>query len=159
MKKDLTNLLKKETVPPGFENLDSAKEYLARYLLNYINIELEGLPKEEWEKTLITWAKMCAFARSLIPKSEEERQKLYEKFNFDLMMQGIAEDLRQTFIGMLSLGILKEKDPPYRLILKAAELVKGNEELIKRWELNPEIVDFIHEFFSRSDQSSARRSS
>ena len=159
MKKDLTDLLKKETVPPGFESLDSAKEYLARYLLNYINIELEGLPREEWEKTLTTWAKMCAFAKGLIPKSEEERQKLYEKFNFDLMMQGIAEDLRQTFIGMLSLGILKEKEPPHNLILRATELVKENEELIKRWELNPEVVDFIHDFFSRLNQRSASRSS
>jgi len=158
MKKDLTNLLKKETVPPGFESLDSAKEYVARYLINYINIELEGLPKEEWEKTLTTWAKICAFAKSLIPKSEEERQNLYEKFRFDLMMQGIAEDVRQTFIGMLSLGILKENDPPHNLILKATELIGENEELMKRWELNPEIVRFIHEFFSRLDHGPASRS-
>ena len=148
MKKDLTNLLKRETVPPGFENLDSAKEYLARYLLNYINIELEGLPREEWEKTLNTWAKMCAFAKSLIPKSEEERQKLYEKFSFDLMMQGIAEDLRQTFIGMLSMGILKDNEPPHMLLVRALELIKDEEELLKRWELDPEIIRFMYDFFS-----------
>ncbi len=159
MKKDLTDLLKKETVPPGFESLDSAKEYLARYLLSYINIELEGLPKEEWEKTLNTWAKICAFAKSLIRKNEEERQKIYERFNFDLMMQGIAEDVRQTFIGMLSLGILRESDPPHALILRATELVRGNEELMKRWELSPEIVDFIHAFFSGLDQRSESSSS
>ena len=159
MKKDLTNLLKKETVPPGFESLDSAKEYLARYLINYINIELEGLPREEWEKALTTWAKICAFAKSLIPKSEEERNRLYEKFGFDLMMQGIAEDVRLTFIGMFSLGILKESDPPHTLILKATELIKGDKELMKRWELNPEIVDFIHGFFSGLDQRSESRSS
>ena len=148
MKKDLTNLLKGETVPPGFENLDSAKEYVARYLINYINIELEGLPREEWEKTLSTWAKICAFSKSLIPKSEEERNKLYEKFGFDMMMQGIAEDVRLTFIGMLSLGILKESEPPQNLILRAVELIRDEDELLRKWELNPEIVRFIHDFYS-----------
>lgn len=148
MKKDLTNLLKSETVPPGFESLDSAKEYVARYLINYINIELEGLPREEWEKTLSTWAKICAFSKSLIPKSEDERNKLYEKFGFDMMMQGIAEDVRLTFIGMLSLGILKESEPPQNLILRAVELIKDEDELLKKWELNPEIVRFIRDFYS-----------
>ena len=148
MKKDLTNLLKRETVPPGFESLDSAKEYLARYLINYINIELEGLPKEEWERALTTWAKICAFSKSLIPKSEEERNKLYEKFGFDLMMQGIAEDVRLTFIGMLSMGLLKEEEPPHMLLVRALELIKDDEELLKKWELNPEIVRFIYDFYS-----------
>ena len=148
MKKDLTNLLKSETVPPGFENLDSAKEYVARYLINYINIELEGLPREEWEKTLSTWAKICSFSKSLIQKNEEERNKLYEKFGFDMMMQGIAEDVRLTFIGMLSMGLLKESEPPQNLILKAVELIKDEDELLKKWELNPEIVRFIYNFFS-----------
>jgi len=148
MKKDLTNLLKKEEVPPGFESLEDAKEYVARYLINYINIELEGLPEGEWENTLSTWAKICAFSKSLIPKTEQERQKLYEKFGFDMMMQGIAEDVRQTFIGMLSMGVLKDKDPPHNLILRAVELIKDEEELIKKWELNPKIVRFIYNFFS-----------
>ncbi len=148
MKKDLTNLLKKETVPPGFENLDSAREYVARYLINYINIELEGLPRKEWERSLTTWAKICAFSKSLIQKSEEERNRLYEKFGFDLMMQGIAEDVRLTFIGMLSMGILKEKEPPQNLILRAVELIKDDDELLRKWELNPEIVRFIYDFYS-----------
>ncbi len=148
MKKDLTHLIKRERVPEGFESLDSAKEYLARYLLNYINIELGGLPKEEWGKTLETWAKICAFSKGLINKSEEERQKLYEKFGFDMVMQGIAEDIRQTLIGMLSLGILKDNEPPHMLLLKASELVKDEKELLQKWEVEPERVEFIYEFFS-----------
>jgi len=148
MKKDLTNLLKKEEVPPGFETLENAKEYLARYLLNYINIELEGLPKEEWDRTLTTWAKMCAFAKSLIPKPEQERNELYKKFEFDIMMQGIAEDLRQTLIGMLRLGLMSEKDPPHLLLLKATELVKDDKDLLRRWELNPEIINYLYNFYS-----------
>lgn len=150
MKKDLSNLLKKETLPPGFESIDNAKEYLARYLINYINIELQGLPKEEWVKTLETWGKICAFSKGLIQKSEEERHKLYGKLGFDMMMQGIAEDVRQTFIGMLSLGILKESEPPQNLILRAVELIKDNYDLLKRWELSPEIVNFIYNFFSKN---------
>ena len=130
MKKDLTNLLKKESVPTGFENLDAIKEYVARYLINYIHIELEGLPRGEWENALTTWAKICAFSKSLISKSEEERNRLYEKFGFDMMIQGIAEDLRQTFIGMMSAGILKENDPPYTLILKATLLIKDDKDLM-----------------------------
>ncbi len=159
MKKDLTNLLKKEEVPPGFENLDSIKEYVARYLISYIHIELEGLPKEEWEATLTTWAKICALAKSLIRKTEQERHRIYEKFGFDMMMQGIAEDLRQTFIGMMSAGILKESDPPHNLILKASILIKDDRDLLSRWELEPDIVKFIYDFFSGLDQSSASRSS
>ena len=148
MKKDLTHLIKREKAPEGFESLDSAKEYLARYLLNYINIELGGLPKEEWGKTLETWAKICAFSKGLINKSEEERQKLYEKFGFDMVMQGIAEDIRRTLIGMLSLGILKDNEPPHMLLLKASELVKDERELLQRWEVEPERIEFIYDFFS-----------
>ena len=153
MKKDLTNLLKKEERPAGFETLDDAKEYVARYLLNYINIELEGLPKEEWGKALETWAKICAFSKGLIRKGEEERNRVYEKFGFDIMMQGIAEDVRRTFIGMLSLGVLKESEPPHNLILKAVELVRGSDELIRRWELNPKIVEFIYDFFKKKESN------
>lgn len=150
MKKDLTNLLKREERPVGFETLDNAKEYVARYLLNYIYIELEGLPRKEWEKTLETWAKMCAFAKGLIRKEEKDRKDIYERFGFDMMMEGIIEDLRKTFIGMLSIGILKENEPPHNLIVKAAELIKEDENLMKRWELDPKVVRFIYEFFTSS---------
>lgn len=149
MKKDLSHLLRKEEPQEGFESLDSAKEYLARYLLNYINIELEGLPKEEWDRTLRTWAKICSFAKELIGKSEKEREGIYERFRFDMVMQGISEDVRRTFIGMLGLGLLKADDPPHSLILKATELVMGDEDLMKRWELNPEIIKYVHSFYTK----------
>ncbi len=148
MKRDLTHLLRREEPVAGFENPQEAKEYLARYLLNYINIELEGLPKHEWDKTLTTWAKMCAFAKGLIKKSERERQELYRRFNFDMVMQGIIEDLRNTLIGMLKLDLIREDDPPQYLILRASDMVKDDEELMNKWELNPEIVRYINNFYS-----------
>lgn len=138
--------MKKDTVPVGFEDVDSAREYLARYLLSYINIELEGLPEEEWGKTLTTWVKMCAFAKGLIRKGEEERDELYGRFRFDPVMRGIMEDLRKTFVGMLRLGLVKEGEPPYMLLVKAIELVGGDEELLRKWELSPKVIKFAREF-------------
>ena len=149
MKRDLTDLLRSEEDLSGFEDLQSAKEYLVRYPLSYVAIELSGLPKEEWERTLKTWIKICAFAKSLLDKSEPQRRELYRKFNFDPMMEGIAEDLRKTFLGMVKLGLLKKEDPPHRLLKKALELVRGEEDLFKRWELDTEIVSFMDSFFKR----------
>ena len=148
MKKDISHLLKRYEIPEGFENINTAKEYVARYLLSYINIELEGLPREEWDKTLRTWAKICYFARDILSKSKGERSELYRKFNFDIVMQGIAEDVRKTLLGMLYLGLLDRKDPPHLLIPKAVELLEGEDELISRWELSTEIIKYIKEFFS-----------
>jgi len=61
---DLSSLLKKDE--PPFKSLDEAKEYVVKYTLNFINIELEGTPKDQWEKTLETWTKICGFTKSLI---------------------------------------------------------------------------------------------
>lgn len=149
MKRDLTHLIRPEEDLSGFEDLQSAKEYLVRYPLSYIAIELSGLPKKEWESTLKTWIKICAFAKSLSDKPEAQRRELYRKFNFDPMMEGIAEDLRKTFLGMVRLGLLKKEDPPHRLLKKALELVRDEKELLKRWELEEEIVNFMDEFFGR----------
>ena len=146
--KDLSHLLKGTQIPNGFEGLDSAKEYVARYLINYINIELGGLPKEEWNKCLITWIKICSFAKSLIPKSDRERKKLYEDYGFDMIMEGIAEDVRHTAIGMVSMGILKENDPPHKLLLLALELIRDDQEMMEKWRLDKNIIEYMYEFFS-----------
>ncbi len=146
MKKDLTHLLKKEEKVWGFEDLESAREYLAKYLINYINIELQGLPKEEWEKTLKTWVKICAFAKGLLKKNEKERQEIYRKYRFDMMMEGIAEDVRHTIIGLLSLKVIKETDSPKDILLKAVELIKDRDDLIKKWDLSKEVVEFMYKF-------------
>ena len=146
MKKDLSGMLKGNLVW-GFENLESAREYLAKYLISYIHIELETLPKQEWDKTLKTWAKICEFSKSLIPKSDEERQKLYQGYKFDQMMIGIAEDVRHTLIGAMSLGILGKEDKPYKVILKGVELILERDDLISNFSLKREILEYIRQFF------------
>ncbi|MDQ7038355.1 MAG: hypothetical protein Q9N26_04040 [Aquificota bacterium] len=150
MKKDLTHLLKREEPVEGFESPEEAKEYVARYLLNYINLELEGLPREEWDRTLETWVRICGFARGLLKKGEEERREIYRRFNFDMMMEGIAEDVRKTFIGFLRLGLVGEDTSPQEFLLRAVELIKDREDLIRKWDLKPEIVRFMWEFLSGS---------
>ncbi|WP_340694399.1 hypothetical protein [Hydrogenobacter thermophilus] len=133
----------------GFEDIESAREYLAKYLLNYINMELDALPKEEWNKTLKTWAKICLFAYDMLSKKDEERQELYKKYNFDPMMVGIAEDLRHTLLGMYSLRILKESDKPYKLIPMAVDMVLQRSEMIKAYGLKKEILEYIRDFFHK----------
>jgi len=152
MKKDLTHLLRREEPLEGFENVEEAREYVARYLLNYINLELEGLPREEWGKTLETWVRICSFAKGLIRKGDAERKEIYRRFNFDIMMEGIAEDVRRTFIGFLRLGLVSEKEAPRDFLLRAVELVKDREDLMRKWELNPEIVRFMWEFLSPEEK-------
>ncbi len=146
MKKDLGNMLKTQRVW-GFEDMQSATEYLAKYLLSYMHMELETLPKEEWDRTLRTWEKICQFAYSLIPKTDQERQELYHKHNFDQMMVGIAEDVRHTLIGALSLGIIKKGDKPQKVIKRALELVIERQELLQAHQLKREILDYMREFF------------
>ncbi len=147
MKKDISHLLKKEEKVWGFEDLDSAKEYVAKYLLNYIHMELENLDRSEWDKTLTTWARICAFTKSLIDKNEFERKEFYKKFNFDIIMEGIAEDVRHTLLGMSSLGILKPNEPPYNLIPRSVELIREEKELLKNHQLSEEILEYIYDFF------------
>ncbi|SHK53291.1 hypothetical protein [Thermocrinis minervae] len=147
MKLFLNNLLKNTQSIPGFENLEAAKDYLCRYLLSYIHIELSSLPKQEWEKTLKTWAKICMFANSLLQKSEEERQELYRKYNFDQMMIGIAEDVRHTLIGAYALGLLKKEDKPYKIIPLAASFALEDNKLMEKHQFNREILEYIKGLF------------
>jgi len=134
----------------GFEDVESAREYLAKYLLNYIHMELETLPKEEWEKTLTTWAKICMFASTLLNKKDQEREELYKKYNFDQVMIGIAEDVRHTLLGAYSLGILKDGERPYQVIPKGVDLVLQKEELLTSYSLKKEVLDYIRDFFRRN---------
>jgi len=134
----------------GFEDVESAREYLAKYLLNYIHMELETLPKEEWEKTLTTWAKICVFASTLLNKKDQEREELYKKHNFDQVMIGIAEDVRHTLLGAYSLGILKDGERPYQVIPKGVDLVLQKEELLTSYSLKKEVLDYIRDFFRRN---------
>ena len=148
LKKDLSHLLKQTEKIEGFEDTESAREYVARYLLNYISLEMSGLPKEEWERTVQIWKKICNFAGSLIEMPEEKRQEIYRKNNFDMMMEGIAEDVRKTIIGLKRLCLLKPTDPAERALEVAINLLEGREDLIRRWELNPEVIEFLRGFFT-----------
>lgn len=133
----------------GFEDIASARGYLAKYLLNYIHMELETLPKEEWGKTLTTWAKICMFASTLLNKKDQEREELYKKHSFDQVMIGIAEDVRHTLLGAYSLGILKDGEKPYQVIPKGVDLVLQKEELLTSCSLKKEVLEYIRDFFRR----------
>ncbi len=130
----------------GFEDIESAREYFAKYLLYYINMELEALPKEEWDKTLSTWAKICNFASSFIDKEEAQRHELYKNYNFDPMMVGIVEDVRHTLMGAYSLGLLRKEDPPYRLLKVAARMVLEREDLLHTYSLERQVLEYILRF-------------
>jgi HSP90 family molecular chaperone len=121
MKKDLTNLLRSDT-PEGWTPEDF-KRYLKDTLIELIRLELENLPKEEWERTLKTWAKICAFAKGLLKKSQEERQELYRKYRFDSTMMHVSESVVEKLGIAYSLQLMKEKDSPEKLIKLGLEAV------------------------------------
>ncbi|NPA33162.1 MAG: hypothetical protein GXO04_06005 [Aquificae bacterium] len=140
MKIDLTERLRDE---PPFRTHQEAKEHVARYLLSFINIELEGLPRSEWERAIGTWKRMCLLAHALSKKPEEARRAFYKKNKFDLMMEGIMEELIRTLTGFYALGILKEDEEPSLLLRRATELVEKDGELIRKFALSPEVLSFV----------------
>jgi len=147
MKLDLTSFLKREE--PPFRSLEEAKEYVAKYTLSFINIELEGLPEREWEKTLSTWVKIFAFAKNLLKLPEEKRKEVYRKYRFDTVMEGVMEDAVKVLYGFYSLGILKPEEKPQKVLERAIELVEGEEELLKREGIKKENLEFIKDFLKK----------
>ncbi len=128
MKIDLTGLLKKEDdqnwTPEGF------KAYLRSSLIDLIKLELENLPRDDWERTLNTWRKICAFCRSMMKKGERERFELYKRFGFDQTMIHISESVIEKLQTAISLGLLKEKDNPDRIIKLGLEMEEESSEVI-----------------------------
>jgi hypothetical protein len=125
MKKDLSSML----VQGGrFSSVEELKDYLVEYVLELILIELENLPKDQWEKTLKTWEKIVFLSYGLMGKSLEEREKLYERWRFDAVMRTIVENLAETLRESLRLGLLKEKQEPVKLLQIALQhaLNKGH---------------------------------
>ena len=147
MKLDLSNMLKTQEAP--FKTLDEAKNRVAKYLLSFIHIELEGLPREEWDKTLKTWEKICEFSKSLVRLPEEKRKEIYRKFNFDTMMEGVCEEVVKTLYGFYSLGIMKPQEPAKNVIRKSVQLIEGNKEIYEREKFKDEIINYIKEFFEK----------
>ncbi len=147
MKLDLTGLLKREELP--FRSVDEAKNRVAKYIVSFIHIELEGLPKEEWEKTLNTWIKIIGFAKNLVKVPEEKRREIYRKYNFDTMMEGIMEESVKTLYGFYSLGIAKPEDKPEEILKKIVELIYGNKEIYEREKFKEEVINYIKEFLEQ----------
>ena len=147
MKLDLTGLLKREELP--FRSVDEAKDRVAKYIVSFIHIELEGLPKEEWEKTLNTWIKIIGFAKNLVKVPEEKRREIYRKYNFDTMMEGIMEESVKTLYGFYSLGIAKPEDKPEEILKKIVELIYGNKEIYEREKFKEEVINYIKEFLEQ----------
>jgi hypothetical protein len=125
MKKDLSSML----IQGGrFSSVEELKDYLVEYVLELILIELENLPKDQWEKTLKTWEKIVLLSYRMMGKPLEEREKLYERWRFDAVMKTIVENLAEALRESLRLELLKEKQKPEKLLQIALQhaLNKGH---------------------------------
>lgn len=124
MKKDLTSLLKSSDGFASNEDFISERttaDYVAKYLIGYIVLELQNLPKDHWENTLKTWIKIVSLAKSL--QNNMQRELFYRQNNFDMVMEGITEDIIHTINGFESIGLLDKDFKPYELIKKSLELI------------------------------------
>ncbi|MEN3033448.1 MAG: hypothetical protein ABDH18_00460 [Aquificaceae bacterium] len=125
MKLDLSNLL--------FYRQESQQilESLRKGIIEIILMELESLPRAEWEKTLTTWAKVFIFAKNL-----EDKQLA----GLDAMSAGILHSINQKIKEAKAIGLLKEGDKPYKLIPLALENQKMSRD---------SAVYFLWKFFRR----------
>ena len=111
-----------------FNTVEELKDYLVEYVLELILIELENLPKDQWDKTLKTWEKIVLLSHGIMNKPLEEREKLYERWRFDAVMRTIVENLAEALRESIRLGLLKEKQEPRKLLQIALQhaLRKGH---------------------------------
>ena len=117
MKKDLSNMLMKHR----FSSLEELKDYLVDYVLEIILLELESLPKHEWERTFQTWKRILGFSYTMMGKPPEERERFYQRANFDGVMKTIVENLIEVFVGAIALGAIKRGDTPLKILDIALE--------------------------------------
>lgn len=131
MKLDLSNLIKTETWTE-----ESFKAHLRSTLVELIKLELENLPREDWERTLRTWRKICAFCAQMKKRQEQERFELYKRFGFDPTMVHISESVVEKLRTAQELGLMKEGEPPDKIIrlgLEALQESSETAEFIKRF--------------------------
>ncbi len=123
MKKDLTNLIQNDNVyqSSDFVSERTASDYVAKYLISYITIELQNLPKDQWEKTVKTWLKIIALAKSL--QNNLQRSLFYQENKFDMVMEGIMEDVIHTINGFQSINLISKDFKPYELIKTSLEII------------------------------------
>ncbi|RME10218.1 MAG: hypothetical protein D6804_04775 [Aquificota bacterium] len=126
MKVDLTAFLRKDS-SSGWSQEDF-KKHIKESLVELIRLELENIPRQEWDKTLRTWSKICSFADSLGKKEEKEREELYRKFQFDSMMVYITEGVIEKLEIARSIGLLKKGERPEKLISLGLEFAEESEE-------------------------------
>lgn len=127
MKLDLTRLIKGQGQRPNSE--EEFRRHLRESLVEIIRLELEGLPKEEWDRTLKTWVKICSFADSLRKKDEKERQDLYRRYNFDSLMVHITESVIEKLNMAYFMGLMQAGSRPEKIILLGLVGDEDSEEI------------------------------
>jgi len=144
MRIDLSHLLKEEEY--SFRSREEISNHITKYLFSFICIELEGLPKEEWEKTLATWLRILSLGIALSKLNQETRKKFYREKKFDPTMEGILEDVIKVYKGLKDLGLMKSESSK-EFFKKIVELV--NTEKLKKEGLGEEGIKFIMNFVSK----------
>lgn len=152
MKKDISNLIKVENayVSNDFISDRTAADYVAKYLIGYIVLELQNLPKNHWDNTIKTWIKIIALASSL--RDNMQRDLFYKQNKFDMVMEGITEDIINTINGFLSIGLLNKNFKPYELIKKSLEIILKYSKQ-KEYALFEEPFDYLCKMFGLNDNT------
>lgn len=135
MMKDLSHLIK--------DSRPDLREYLVKYLLSIINIEVTSLPPDSWEKTLQTWKKILLLADQLRQTEPSKRQELYGKWKMDGMMVSLLENLIDTINRARQEGLLKEKERAYHLLRLAAQYALEREDLLREEGISHQLLDLI----------------
>ncbi|MEN3028668.1 MAG: hypothetical protein ABDH29_05545 [Aquificaceae bacterium] len=104
--------------------------YIRSTLIELIKLELENLPREEWEKTLNTWKKICSFCKGMMKKEEKERHELYKRFGFDATMAQISESLIEKLQTAQNLGLILESEDPDKIIRLGLEGMEAHSEAV-----------------------------
>ncbi|MCS7196686.1 MAG: hypothetical protein NZ827_05410 [Aquificaceae bacterium] len=121
----------------GGWTLEDFRLYIRATLIELIKLELENLPREEWEKTLNTWKKICSFCKAIMKKEEKERHELYRRFGFDATMTQISESVIEKLQTAQNLGLIAESENPDKII----------ELGLEGMEAHSEVVAFMKDFF------------
>ncbi len=148
MKKNLSDLIKIDNVnftSSDFISERTASDYVAKYLIGYITVELQNLPKDQWDNTIKTWLRIIVLSKSL--QSNMQRSLFYQENKFDMVMEGITEDIIHTINGMQSINLISKDFKPHELIKKSLEIiVKYNKH--QEHNLFKEPFDYLCKIFN-----------
>ncbi|MCX8076804.1 MAG: hypothetical protein N3C57_07215 [Aquificaceae bacterium] len=110
--------------------IEQFKLHVSKTLVEIIKLEMENMPEKEWQKTMQTWKKICAFCKSMMKKTEDDRHAFYRKFKFDPTMIHISESVIEILQTAYRLGLMKEKDPPEKIIQLGLEKTEDSSKVI-----------------------------